>query len=267
MPKQFVIVYPDNTSHAINSTNPYVQLDSNDPDDVPDDVPDDPTMHYQNNQMQATNGTNTNGTNTNGTNTNGTNTNDSRYELHIPPDLIAAAIKIDQMTCTVRTVCLFDIFISTLYFLNGAMIGIIAMVASTNGYFATIYYKKSLMCCYVGYQFFQVLIRFANLLYIILQGDVGSTRTVVSAATTTNVTNTNKTNNTTDATTTSSNFNYFDNYATNIVILAFLFLCQCIITGLVYQYYTLLPSNEQKRRIQQYIRRRHNAAGNAHATI
>ena len=83
----------------------------------------------------------------------------------IPPDLIAKAVEIDKMTCSVRIVCFFDCVISFYYLIFGYIYAFIFFVVSIGGYLSTVNHRKSLMCCYVFYQYFQVLGRFLIFTY------------------------------------------------------------------------------------------------------
>jgi len=160
---------------------------------------------------------------------------DSLLDNHImiPQDLMNKAIKLENMNCLIRFICLCDIFLAFSYFLYGWLIGAFFLIISINGYLSTIYYKKSLMLCYVIYQYFQTIGRLFNLIFFIAEP------TVITYSSTNSTINTtiNKSSNLTNV------------MIIDIALLSILFLSQCIIAYYITKYYNLLPTEEEKRRI------------------
>ena len=88
---------------------------------------------------------------------------------------------------------------------------------------STIYYKKSLLCCYLMYQYLQTIGRFSGMIIYVsfIDNDHYANTMVI---------NTN-------------------NDIANVVILIGLLVCQVFITYFIQEYYTLLPSAKDKARI------------------
>ena len=139
---------------------------------------------------------------------------------NIPQDLINRAIEIDKMTCGVRTVCLCDCFFNLYYLMFGYIYAIIFFTVSLGGYLSTVYYKKSLLCCYVIYQYFQVLGKIFLLSFWINMANDKNNHDITI----------------------------------NIIICSFLVFFQCVISRFVHKYYYLLPSNEEIQRINMFNR-------------
>ena len=149
-------------------------------------------------------------------------------QVHLPDDLIIKARKIESMNCSIRIICLCDIFMSMYYFYINTFIALFLLSISMSGYLSTVYYKKSLMCCYMGYQYVQTAARFSNLIYFI---------TVPHTAPT------NKENST-------GTFIVVADPVGGTLLLCALFFMQLIIAVFVTKYYKLLPSEEDKNRIR-----------------
>ena len=86
----------------------------------------------------------------------------------VPRDIMDKAIKIEQMKCPIQFICLCDLFMSFYYYYLNFFLGIFLSLISLNGYLSTVYYKKSLLSCYLGYQYIQVVGRGANLVYFFI---------------------------------------------------------------------------------------------------
>ena len=92
---------------------------------------------------------------------------------------------------------------------------------------STLYYKKSLLYCYLIYQYLQAFGRFSNIFLYIAYIDNNTTNNTLVVIKT-------------------------GNDSINIVILILMFVSQIFITYFVQEYYNLLPSNKDKRRINIY---------------
>ncbi len=147
-----------------------------------------------------------------------------RAPVVFPVDIIEKAQKLEKMMCLVKFVCLCDIFMSIYYFYYNFFLGLILAMTSTSGYMATIYYRRSLMCAYLFYQYLQVGARMGNFILFVI--------TVSDTSTTVVVNNTN-------AVTTGEK--------TEVgLLLGFLMLSQMAICCYIQKFYNLLP-NEQDR--------------------
>ena len=149
-------------------------------------------------------------------------------QIQLPNDLIIKARTIESMNCSIRIICLCDIFMSMYYFYINTFIALFLMSVSMSGYLSTVYYKKSLMCCYMGYQYIQTAARLSNLIYFIY---IPSTALTNQANTT-------------------STLIVINDPVVGTLLLCVLFFLQLIIAVYVTKYYKLLPSEEDKNRIR-----------------
>lgn len=150
-------------------------------------------------------------------------------QVTFPLDIIEKAQKLEKMMCPVKFVCVCDIFMSIYYFYYNFFLGLTLACVSTSGFMSTIYYKRSLMCAYLFYQYLQIGARFGNLLIFIVEISEPSNSQVVNAT-----------------------------YALSDVekaeigaILAGLLVCQMVVGCYIQRFYMLLPSNEDRQRIQR----------------
>ena len=148
-------------------------------------------------------------------------------QVIIPDDLIEKALKLDKMNCTVRVICVCDIFMSSYYFFINYIVGGVTLVISTNGFLATIHYKKNLMCCYLYYQYFQVFSRIANIYYVMNYSYTDPNANI-----------------------TQGELILLDDRALDITVVSFLFIFQVVIAYFIKQYYDALPNNEDRIRLQ-----------------
>ena len=153
--------------------------------------------------------------------------------IDMPPDILQKALDFQRLKFPVRCVTCFDIFISMYYFYISWFLGLIFTTVSFGGFIATINYKKSMMTCYVGYQYFQVIGRAANLgyfVYIITQNDTSNMEpnsTLVHL-------NGSPVNN---------------NKTLEIVILTTMLMAQMYIARVVTRFYNLLPCDVDRDRV------------------
>ena len=158
--------------------------------------------------------------------------------IEIPHDLYLRAVKIENMNCGIRIVCLFDFFIGFYYFSYGYIYGLIVSCITINGYLSSIYYKKSLLCCYLIYQYFQVFIRLLNLILAIELYNSGQTSIYIR----------NLTNYSSNNTSYEVKIFLFDEPILNILILFVLLSTQMFISCFVREYYNLLPLYDDKKK-------------------
>ena len=156
------------------------------------------------------------------------------YYVSVPQAILEKAAIIDQMTCSMRFICLCDFFISLFYCFYNIFLGIFVACVSFSGYLATIHHKKSLLCCYLFYQGLQIWARLTNLaIYITIY-------TSPKLITDGSVNGTNSTQ---------THIIIGTNPGVDITILSGLLLIQIYIFCFVKKYYTLLPTEEEKRSI------------------
>lgn len=176
-----------------------------------------------------------------------TNTDDNdTVSMTIPQDILDKARQIDQMTCSIRFICMCDIAMSILYCYYNIFIGLLTAFASFNGYISTIYHRQSMMCCYLMYQIIQVVARILNvILYVYM------INTPVLITSHVNATDANATDsNISDANATSSYIIMVGTPVDNIIILSIMAGIQVYIFCYINKYYQLLPTDQEKLRIE-----------------
>lgn len=151
----------------------------------------------------------------------------------MPDYLLKKAVRFSKLKCPVQFMCIGDCILSLYYFNNSWIVGVVCSIASFNGFLATIYYKKSLLTCYVSYQFIQSACRLANLSYYIFLMSNYDT-----------LTHSNHTLNN------SSIVHYTYNGQLQLIILSSLFIMQIYIAYIITLFYTLLPTEHDKELIQ-----------------
>ena len=87
-------------------------------------------------------------------------------DIIIPDEYIDRALMLDNKNCSVKIMCFCDLCLNAYYLLYNFLFGAFFCAISFNGFLSTIYHKKSLMICYVIYQYFLVFCRTANLVVI-----------------------------------------------------------------------------------------------------
>ena len=199
--KKLVSVYPGNATTYLHESNPYVQINQ-------DDSSDNAVANALNQCEQQ----------------------DGIDRIYIPDDLLEKATKLEKNNCAVRFICFCDIIMSGLYFFNGWIFGLVCMIVSTNGYLATIYYNKSLMVCYLIYQYMQVFVRFLNMIVLAFAPNEFGYNSTVSTR----------------------NNQEQSGYFLHLIILFVLFFFQTAIAGFITNYYKLLPTTLERQRIKSY---------------
>ena len=191
--KNYIIVHSDNIEYSIETDNPYIVS-----------------------QIDATHSTPL-----------------LNSHIEMPPDILKKALEFDKLKCPVRCVISLDIIISIYYFYFTWLLGLAFTAASVGGFIATINHKKSMMTCYVGYQYFQVIGRATNLGYFIY----------IVSSNNSNITG----NNSSLANYNGSSAN--SNNTIEIMILTTMFLAQIYIAKVVTRFYNLLPCDIDRDRV------------------
>lgn len=191
--KKYIIVYSDNIEYSIESDNPYIISEIN--------------------VNQSTPLLNS--------------------HIEMPNDILKKALDFDKLKCPVRCVISVDVIISMYYFSLAWLLGLVFTTASISGFIATINYKKSMMTCYVGYQYFQVIGRATNLGYFIYIISSNNTNTVGKDGSLVNYNGSSVNSGNT----------------IEIVILTTMFLAQIYIAKVVTRFYNLIPCDVDRDRV------------------
>jgi len=152
----------------------------------------------------------------------------------VPRDIMDKAIKLEEMKCSIQFICLCDLFMSFYYYYLNFLLGIFLSLISFNGYLSTIYYKKSLLTCYLAYQHVQVVGRAANLIYFFVVILPNQNAVIINSA--------NSNGTISNGTIISETIiNEISNPVMLCIILVSLLLMQIYITYYVTKFYKFLP--------------------------
>ena len=152
------------------------------------------------------------------------------YNINIPTDYLEKAIQIERYTCGMRFICLVDLFINLYYMVYGYLFAVVFTFASLFGYMSTIYHKRQLLCCYLIYQYIQSSLKLLNCIVVLY---------VTSIDSGTNSTRGNETVVIIEK----------DDYVLTILLSILITFCQCYVMYFVQRYYSLLPTEEEQRRL------------------
>ena len=87
----------------------------------------------------------------------------------VPDDILEKAVAIERMLCPMKVLCIFDCAMNAYYFFVSPFVGGLLCIISFNGYLSTVYFKRSLLLCYMLYQYLQVTGRTAALVLSITE--------------------------------------------------------------------------------------------------
>ena len=166
--------------------------------------------------------------------------------LSMPSDLLVKAIYLDRMDCNIKIICLCDFFASFYYSFINFFFGIFIGIISLNGYFASINHNKSGMFCYMLYQHLQVFLKFISIiLYIFFRENAIETLEFNNSKNASYVSGNVSSNNI---------YNFIvEDQIIILPILCILFCVQCYLCYYVRKYYSLLPTNEDIRRLGGFL--------------
>lgn len=162
-------------------------------------------------------------------------------ELLIPDEFVDRVHTIDNRKCCVKILCLCDLIMASYYMLYNIILGTLLFGISFNGYLSTVYYNKSLMVCYIFYQYFLVFCRTANVIIVFY----------IYSNYIPNEGYYNITNSSSNYTVPYNDFKIFivGNEVIDITYLFAMLGLQVCIVFYIKEYYDLLPSAYEKNRI------------------
>lgn len=205
------VVSSDRNSFFLNKNNPYIELSTTNPDESMDRTLVDNEQGFQNSNTD--------------------------YVVTLPADFIDRAIRIDKYTCSIRFICLFDLFINLFYMVYGYIFGFIFSIVALCGYYSTIYHNRSMLFCYLVYQYLQSIAKSLNLaLVITIYANYNETQNNIT------INNGTVNNDSIVDITTIDRDEFIPTLLVSIVIL----LCQFYVNWFIQVYYKLLPTNDEK---------------------
>lgn len=146
--------------------------------------------------------------------------------VEVPIEIAEKALQIQSMGRGIKCICYVDLVFNLVYMLYGSVIGFIFSLASASGIYSTYYQSRSLLTCYLCYQYIMVLSKLLTIVFYI-------------ALTDSDVRNT-----------------FHENYpqillpetlAAPIFMSSMLFFIQAYIACYVRKYYNLLPKSGDKK--------------------
>jgi len=170
------------------------------------------------------------------------NYDENRWNMSLSSNLIEKAIELEKRTCLIRVICSCDIILCISYIFYNLFIGLAFLFISIGGFFSTVYYKKSLMYCYLLYQYLQVILRFYLIFLAVFPTKNMFEDIFKNMFRSVNLTLTNETQVEDTA--------VYVFYWSNLIINCFLLFCQVIIAKFVRIYYNLLPTDEEKMHLR-----------------
>ena len=146
--------------------------------------------------------------------------------VEVPIEIAEKALQIQSMGRGIKCICYVDLVFNLVYMLYGSVIGFIFSLASASGIYSTYYQSRSLLTCYLCYQYIMVFSKLLTIIFYI-------------ALTDSDVRNT-----------------FHENYpqiqlpetlAAPIFMSSMLFFIQTYIACYVRKYYNLLPNSGDKK--------------------
>jgi hypothetical protein len=146
--------------------------------------------------------------------------------VEVPVEIANRALQIQSMSGGIKCICFVDLIFNLVYMLYGSILGFIFSLASASGIYSSYYQSRSLLTCYLCYQYIMVLSKLITIVFYIalVNHDIRDT--------------------------------FHENYpqiplpetmAAPIFMSSFLFLIQTYIACYVRKYYNLLPNSDDKK--------------------
>jgi len=97
--------------------------------------------------------------------------------VEVPIEIAEKALQIQSMGRGIKCICFVDLVFNLVYMLYGSVIGFIFSLASASGIYSTYYQSRSLLTCYLCYQYIMVLSKLLTIVFYIAltDSDVRST--------------------------------------------------------------------------------------------
>ena len=146
--------------------------------------------------------------------------------VEVPIDIAEKALQIQTMGRGIKCICFVDLVFNLVYMLYGSVIGFIFSLASASGIYSTYYQSRSLLTCYLCYQYIMVLSKLLTIVFYI-------------ALTDSDLRNTFHQN--------YPQIQLPDTLAAPIFMSSMLFFIQTYIACYVRKYYNLLPKSGDKK--------------------
>ena len=91
--------------------------------------------------------------------------------VEVPIDIAEKALQIQTMGRGIKCICFVDLVFNLVYMLYGSVIGFIFSLASASGIYSTYYQSRSLLTCYLCYQYIMVLSKLLTIVFYIALTD------------------------------------------------------------------------------------------------
>lgn len=146
--------------------------------------------------------------------------------IQVPTEIAERALQIQSMGRGIKCICFIDLVFNLVYMLYGSVLGFIFSLASASGIYSTYYQSRSLLTCYLCYQYIMVLSKLLTIVFYVAMTDTDLRNT------------------------------FHENYpqiplpetmAAPVFMSSVLFFIQAYISCYVRKYYNLLPSSSDKK--------------------
>lgn len=146
--------------------------------------------------------------------------------VEVPVEIARKALQIQQMGKGIKYICFVDLFFNLLFMLYGYMLGFIFALASVSGIYSTYYQSRRMLTCYLCYQYIMCISKLATIIFYVTLTDPS-------------VRNSFHQNN--------PQIELPDSMSMSIFMSSILFFIQTYIACYVRKYYYLLPKTGEKR--------------------
>ena len=146
--------------------------------------------------------------------------------VEVPVEIAKKALQIQEMGKGIKCICFVDLFFNLLYMLYGYVLGFIFALASLSGIYSTYHQSRSMLSCYLCYQYIMCISKLATIVFYVTLTDPAVRNSF------------------------HSNYPQIelpDSMSTSIFMSTALFFIQTYIACYVRRYYYLLPKSGEKR--------------------
>ena len=146
--------------------------------------------------------------------------------VEVPIEIAEKALQIQSMGKGIKCICYVDLFFNLLYMMYGYFLGFIFALASASGIYSTYHQSRSMLSCYLYYQYVMCVSKLATIVFYIVLTDKSVRDNFHS---------------------TYPQIELPNSMSTSIFMSSVLFFIQTYIACYVRKYYYLLPKSGEKK--------------------
>ena len=91
--------------------------------------------------------------------------------VEVPVEIARKALQIQEMSKGIKCICFVDLFFNLLYMLYGYVLGFIFALASLSGIYSTYHQSRNMLSCYLCYQYIMCISKLATIIFYITLTD------------------------------------------------------------------------------------------------